>query len=162
MDIELFDKRLLTSIGQKILSKSQTLAVAESVTAGLLQFAFSSIEKAQHFFHGGTTAYNIAQKFKHLNVEPIHALSCNCVSQRIAAEMARNVARNFNSDWGIGITGYATPVEESGNEVFAYYAISFQGEIKGANKLISGNEMPPAPQIHYVTEVLRHLEILLA
>src|SRR5690349_20740357 len=104
------DSSLLDNIGQLLLSRQQTIAIAESVTAGLLQFHLSTATDAAKFFHGGITAYNVAQKFKHLDVEPIHALSCNCVSQKVADEMAMNVSHNFNSDWGIAITGYATPV----------------------------------------------------
>jgi len=84
-----FDKKILTQIGKRLLAKKQTIAVAESVTSGLLQFAFSSMENAADFYQGGITAYNIAQKFKHLTVEPLHALSVNCVSAKVAEQMAK-------------------------------------------------------------------------
>src|SRR5436190_21131457 len=112
-----FDKKVLERLGKKLLKKKQTVAVAESVTSGLLQFAFSCIPDAASFFQGGITAYNIAQKFKHLQVEPLHALSVNCVSSKVAKEMALHVCQLYSSDWGIGITGYASPVPESGNKV---------------------------------------------
>ncbi|MEO5684878.1 MAG: CinA family protein [Chitinophagaceae bacterium] len=162
MDKQLFDASLLNKIGKRLLAKGQTIAVAESVTSGLIQFALSSMENAEKFYHGGVTAYNIAQKFKHLNVEPIHALECNCVSQKIADEMAINVSADFNSDWGIGITGYATPVPESEHKVFAFYAISFQQTIMTAGKMDSIKTVPPGPQISYVNAVLEVLKELLA
>jgi len=161
MDKQLFDASLLNKIGKQLRTKAHTVAVAESVTSGLLQFAFSNMENAEKFFHGGVTAYNVAQKFKHLNVEPIHAIDCNCVSQKIANEMAIHVSVKFNSDWGIGITGYATPVPESGDKVFAFYAISFQGQIKSSGKLESIKETPPGPQIRYVSEVLETFNSLI-
>ena len=155
MEKQLFDASLLNKIGKQLRAKEWTIAVAESVTSGLLQFAFSSMENAEKFYHGGITAYNVAQKFKHLNVEAIHAIACNCVSQKIASEMAIHVALEFNSDWGIGITGYATPVPESGGKVFAYYAICFHGELKASGKLDALKTTPPAPQIGYVNGVLK-------
>ena len=161
MNKHIFDVPLLNKTGKQLRAKSQTIAVAESVTSGLLQFAFSSMENAEQFYQGGITAYNVAQKFKHLNVEPIHAIDCNCVSQKIADEMAVHVSVQFNSDWGTGITGYATPVAESGNKVFAFYAISFRGEIKASGKLEPGKSIPPEPQIWYVNEVVNMLNGLL-
>jgi nicotinamide mononucleotide (NMN) deamidase PncC len=89
--MELFDKNLLIRIGKYLKRKEETLAVAESVTAGLVQYAFSNVPDATQFFQGGLTAYNVAQKFKHLQVEPIHALAVNCVSQLVAEQMALQV-----------------------------------------------------------------------
>ena len=48
--MELFDKKILETVGKKLLRKKQTVAVAESVTSGLLQLAFSSIQDAVKFF----------------------------------------------------------------------------------------------------------------
>src|SRR5690606_30227245 len=98
----------------------------------LLQFALSAIPNAAKFFQGGITAYNVAQKYKHLAVEPLRALEVNCVSQGVATEMAIHICQQFASDWGIGITGYATPVPESANKVFAFYTITCYGKIKAS------------------------------
>ncbi len=116
----MFDETVLHQIKDQLIRKNQTIAVAESVTAGLLQLALASAEEAVRFFQGGITAYNLGQKYKHLNVEPVHAELCNCVDRVVAVEMARNVTDLFRSDWGIAITGYATPVPESGHQLFAF------------------------------------------
>ncbi len=81
--MHLIEQPGLQVIRQYMLGNNQTVAVAESVTAGLLQWAFSSIPDAAQFFQGGITAYNISQKYKHLAVEPIHASEVNCVSQKL-------------------------------------------------------------------------------
>lgn len=147
----------LTNISSILLERNETIAVGESVTSGLMQVAFSSAEGSIGFYQGGITAYNIAQKYKHLNVEPIHALACNCVSEKVAIEMALHVCPLFSSDWGIGITGYATPVPESGNEVFAYFAIAFKGEIKRTEKLSPQKDESFNLQFFYCKEVLKAL-----
>ena len=162
MNSLLFNASLLKNIGRQLLKKEQTISVAESVTSGLLQFAFSTIEEAEKMYHGGLTAYNIAQKFKHLNVEPIHALACNCVSQPIAEQMALHVATHFHSHWGIGITGYATPVPESGNKVYAFYAICLDGKIRAKGKITPHKTTPPEPQVAYVNKVLEKLSKLIS
>jgi nicotinamide-nucleotide amidase len=155
-----FDKKILGSLGKKLLKKKHSLAVAESVTAGLLQFAFSCIPDAARFFQGGLTAYNITQKFKHLQVEPLHALSVNCVSLQVAKEMALHVCRLYSSDWGIGVTGYASPVPESGNQVFAFFAITYRGKIRSAGKINPKKADPPGIQWLYVNHILKKISVL--
>ena len=82
------------------------------------------------FFQGGVTAYNLGQKVKHLDIDPIAAERCNCVGERIARDMAVNVSKDFNSTWGIGITGYAAPVPALKiQRCFALFAISHAGTV---------------------------------
>lgn len=126
---ELISKVIIDDVKDKLIKKHETLAVAESVTSGMLQAIFSAATDAAKFFQGGITTYNIGQKVLHLGIEPIHAAECNCVSKQTASEMALGVATLFRSDWGIGITGYASAVPESGNQLFAFCTISYKGEV---------------------------------
>lgn len=139
------------------LRKEETIAVAESVTSGLLQFEFSTIPEASLFFQGGITAYNIGQKYKHLQVEPIHAKNTNCVSQKVAIEMALNTCRLFSSHWGIAVTGYASPVPESNNKTYSFYAISYKNKIIKKGKIIPTNKEPGLIQQEYVFTIMNKL-----
>jgi len=159
--MQTFNKKTLILIGKSLLKKKETFAVAESVTSGLIQYAFSCIPDAALFFQGGITAYNIGQKFKHLKVEPLHALAVNCVSLKVAKEMALHVCKLYSSDWGAGITGYASPVPESGNKVFAFYAIAYKGKIKTSGKINPVPNEPTALQWLYVSHILQKLPALL-
>src|SRR5688500_10162567 len=134
---------LLNHIKTILLEKKQTVAVAESVTAGHLQVMLSLAENAQEFFQGGITTYNLGQKSRHLHVDPIHAISCNCVSERVAAQMANHVASLFMSDWGIAITGYASPVPEKNiQQLFACYAFYFRGVKMAVQTITAENNAP--------------------
>ncbi|MGN6292909.1 MAG: hypothetical protein ACTHMV_09220 [Chitinophagaceae bacterium] len=70
-------------------------------------------------------------------------------------EMALHVCDQFNSDWGLAITGYASPVPESGHKLFAFYAISFQGNITDQGKIIPPDNNSLGTQLYYANEVLR-------
>ena len=159
--MELFDKTLLIKIGKYLKRKEETISVAESVTSGLLQYAFSNVPDATQFFQGGLTAYNVAQKFKHLQVEPIHALAVNCVSPLVAEQMARQVCHIFGAHWGIGITGYATPVPESGNKLFAHFAITYKEKLLLKGQLKSDAKNPPEVQLYYTQAILKKLATLM-
>lgn len=155
--MESFNKKHLEYIGKVLKRNKETIAVAESVTAGALQFALSSIIDASLFFQGGLTAYNLGQKYKHLQVEPLHAQSVNCVSQRVSTEMALGISQLYSSDWGIGITGYASPVPESGNKLFAFYSIVYKRKIKGFGKITPPKASPLKVQVHYVNVIVSEI-----
>jgi nicotinamide-nucleotide amidase len=158
----LFDQKILAALGKQLLKKKQTIAVAESVTAGLIQHAIGSVKDAMQFFQGGITTYNIAQKYRHLGVEPIAAEQCNAVSEAVASQMALGVSHLFGSHWGIGITGYASPVPESGNKLFAYYAIAFDHQILSVKTIrMQQHSSPEDVQLQYTHAVLAELRKLL-
>jgi nicotinamide-nucleotide amidase len=158
MEQSIFNLERVNRIKAILAQRSETIAVAESVTGGLLQFALSSADGAREYFQGGITAYNLGQKSRHLHIEPIHAESCDCVSEKVALQMALHVATLFQSDWGIAITGYASPAPESGGELFAYFCIVKRGAV-----ITSGRFKPqalgfPDVQLEYVNKVVGELE----
>lgn len=154
----MYDDKVIDQLKNILIDRGQTIAVAESLTSGHLQVALASAENASKFFQGGLTAYNLGQKSRHLKIEPIHAESCNCVSEKVAAQMARNVAHLFSSDWSVGITGYATPVPECSVErPFAFYAICFQDDFKRITKIESDKQDPMQVQIAFVNSVIKDL-----
>lgn len=117
-------------------NKNETIAIAESVTAGCIQLLLSTSDGAQEFFQGGITAYNCSQKAIHLGVEPIYASSCNGVDASIAVTMAHKVCSLFRSQIGVSITGYATKVPEEGiNELYAHIAIVRNGKLLYKEKI---------------------------
>lgn len=130
-----FQKSLLEYISHSLMTADETISIAESVTSGCLQLAFSQMPNASLFYNGGLTAYTLPQKVKLLNVEREEAEECDCVSENIARTMALNVAKMFNSDWSIATTGYCTPIRNSSYKIFAYFAFSYKGEIILTKKL---------------------------
>lgn len=132
------NKEIIQSIG-KLLDK-KTVATAESVTAGLLQFMLSQILNASDNFRGGITAYTLDEKVNLLGIDEGEARKCDCVSSQIAEDMALQASHFFNTDFGIGVTGYATPVKESDFQLYAHFAISYKMQIIVSEKA----ELQPA------------------
>lgn len=111
-----------------LLTIDKSISVAESLTGGNLQATITSVSGSSDYFDGGVTAYNIDQKVKLLGVNREHAANVNCVSQRVADEMAAGVRKLFGSFVGVSTTGYAEPWPEGGVDVpFAFYAINIGG-----------------------------------
>ncbi len=86
-----------------------TLAVAESLTAGHVQAHVAAVSGASGYFLGGVTAYSMEEKVKLLGVNRAAAKKVNCVSARVAEEMATGVVKLFGADLAVATTGYAEP-----------------------------------------------------
>jgi PncC family amidohydrolase len=127
--------RLITEIGTRLQLLDETISVAESVTSGFLQLSFSQMKDASQFFTGGITAYTLDEKVSLLKVDRDEASFCDCVSPNIADTMAINIAKIFKTDWSIAVTGYATPVEESNQQLFAFFSIAYKDNIIISKKL---------------------------
>ncbi|MFY1045779.1 CinA family protein [Chryseobacterium sp. GP-SGM7] len=151
---------LLDYVGEQLHSSNQTISVAESVTSGFLQFSFSQMKDASKFFKGGITAYRVEEKISLLDVNEKEALITNGVSSNTAESMALEVAEIFSSDWSIGITGYATTLQESGNKLFAYFAISHKGNIILSERLdLHSRTMSLKAQLYYSEFILGCLKL---
>lgn len=150
---------LLEKIGRYLIGKEQTISIAESVTAGCLQTAFSNIKDAKEFFQGGITVYNSGQKARHLAIDPIFAGKCDAVDIAIAKKMALEVCNEFCSNLGIGTTGYAAPMPELEIEQpFAYFAIAAEGKVLVAEKIkAESKDYGLGVQKEYVKKIIEAL-----
>jgi nicotinamide-nucleotide amidase len=149
-------ENLFNYIGEHLLLANESISIAESVTSGFLQFSFSQMKDTSKFFKGGITAYTLEEKVHLLKVDPAEAWYCDCVSPNIAESMAVSVAKLFKTDWSIAVTGYATPVEESKEKLYAFFSITYKGKIILSEKLDlhSGTQSINA-QLYYGEFILR-------
>lgn len=151
-------KDLTDRLSRQLRMRGETVSVAESVTAGLLQNVFSQMPFAEICFEGGITAYTLEQKVSLLGVDKKEASAVNCVSRNIAEALALNVARLFYTDWSVATTGYATVVPESGGELYAFFALAYRGKIIHSEKISIREKLQATEAQKYYTEVvLKHL-----
>ncbi len=125
-----------------------TLAVAESLTAGHVQADVAAVSGASDYFLGGVTAYSLEQKVKLLGVNRTHARAVDCVSRRVAVEMAAGAAKLFGADLAVATTGYAEPAPKRKVEVpHAWWALCHRRR-GGAVLVLSGLiEVPGADRV---------------
>ena len=122
---------------------SLTLAVAESLTCGQVQARIGAVSGASGYFLGGVTAYSLDEKVKLLGVNRAAAKRVDCVSQRVAVEMAAGVAKLFGADLALATTGYAEPNPAAGiREPMAWWALCHR-QRGGRSAVISGQVSVP-------------------
>lgn len=102
-------QELATSLIKKLQDKNLTIAVAESLTGGLIAASLTEIPGASSVFKGSITAYVDEIKQSVLNVKSETITNFTSISEQVALEMAVNVRKIMKSDIGISATGVAGP-----------------------------------------------------
>jgi nicotinamide-nucleotide amidase len=158
-----YDKQALDALALALIETKESIAVAESVTAGHLQAALSGATKAMQFFQGGITTYNIGQKTRLLSVDPVHALEVNSVSLKVSEQMALGVSRLFIADWGVGITGFASKAPAIGEmSLYAEYVVVKNGIMVHSGRIDAVKEENSFNvQVYFTNQVLQMLVTLL-
>ena len=103
------DETMEDAIAGRLRGRGWTLAVAESVTGGLIASRLVNVAGASEWFRGGVVSYASEVKFDLLDVPrgPV-------VSAEAAEAMARGVRRVIGADVGLAVTGVAGPDEQDG------------------------------------------------
>jgi len=104
---------LEATVGELLKKHLATLAVAESVTGGLLAQRITSVPGSSNYFLGGFLTYTNKMKIELLGVSEEILERSGAVSQETAEAMAIGARRRTNSTFALSITGEAGP-EPSG------------------------------------------------
>ncbi|MFI6207535.1 CinA family protein [Streptomyces sp. NPDC051041] len=94
-----------------------TLAVAESLTGGLVAAEITSVPGASQVFRGSVTAYATELKQELLGVDAGLLAARGAVDPQVALQMAAGVRKALGADWGIATTGVAGPEPQDGKPV---------------------------------------------
>jgi nicotinamide-nucleotide amidase len=97
------------AVSKVLVQRGLTLAVAESLTGGLVSSRLVNVPGASGWFRGGIVSYASDVKRDLLGVPegPV-------VASEAAAAMAEGVRRRLGADIGLGVTGVAGPDEQEG------------------------------------------------
>ena len=102
-------QNLINQIHKRLIKNSETVATAESCTAGHLSFLLTRLSGSSQYFILGVTAYSNQAKEDILNIPALTIRKNGAVSKKVALLMAENIRRLAKTDFGIAITGIAGP-----------------------------------------------------
>lgn len=97
--------------------RGETLAVAESLTGGLVAGLLTGVPGASRVLRGSVTAYATGVKQELLGVESALLRARGAVDPEVARQMAGGARRLLRADWGIATTGVAGPAPQDGAPV---------------------------------------------
>jgi nicotinamide-nucleotide amidase len=120
------DDTMETSVGHLLRAADLSLAVAESLTGGLVGSRLTNVIGSSEWFRGGVLSYASEGKFDLLDVPegPV-------VSEEAAVAMAVGVRKLLGADVGLSFTGVAGPAEQDGQPPgTVYVGLSMPGELE--------------------------------
>jgi nicotinamide-nucleotide amidase len=112
--VSIGDGNLEDALLADLSARGETLAVAESMTGGLLASRLTAIPGASAAFLGGATVYSVAAKAQLLGLDPDWLERVGTVSEACAAALAEAVRQRLGATWSLGICGNAGPGVEGG------------------------------------------------
>jgi nicotinamide-nucleotide amidase len=126
-------------VGKLLREAKQTVAVAESLTAGMVCSRIANVPGSSDYLLGGVVSYTIEAKREILGV-PRELLSECAVNKEVAEAMATSVKTMFGADLGLATTGVAGP--GTGGEVkppgTACVALAHEGGVISLERRLPG------------------------
>ena len=120
-------------VHRRLAAAGATVAVAESLTGGLLGATLTSIAGSSRTFRGGVIAYATDLKEQLLEVPGPLLDAEGAVSAHVAAAMAAGVRDRLQATYGVALTGVAGPDPQDGNPpgtVFVAVAGPGDGQVR--------------------------------
>jgi nicotinamide-nucleotide amidase len=103
------DPDLPVRLHRALLARAETVAAAESLTAGLFCATLATVPGASATLRGGVVVYATELKSALAGVPADLLAAHGAVSPETAAALADGVRRRCAASWGIGLTGVAGP-----------------------------------------------------
>ncbi|MDB1088859.1 CinA family protein [Streptomyces sp. ACA25] len=108
---------LAAQVLARLKERGQTVAVAESLTGGLVAAALTGAPGASGTFLGSVTAYATELKHQLLGVDAALLEERGAVDPEVARQLAAGVRERLGADWGLATTGVAGPARQDGRPV---------------------------------------------
>jgi len=99
----------MLNIATKLKEQKLSLGLAESCTGGYIAHLITSLSGSSEYFKGGIVAYSNEVKIKVLQVEEQVINWHGAVSKEVVEQMAINILRILNVDYGVAVSGIAGP-----------------------------------------------------
>jgi nicotinamide-nucleotide amidase len=132
--------RLDEVVHRELAARDATVAVAESLTGGLIGAALSRMPGSSATFRGSAVVYATDLKETLAGVPGPLLESFGAVSPETAAALAAGARERLGATYGIGATGVAGPTEQEGQPVgTVHLAVSGPGEAAVRSLRIPGD-----------------------
>jgi len=147
-------------VARQLTLAGQSLAVAESLTGGLLAAALVAVPGVSAVFRGGIVAYATDLKHRLLDVPADLLALRGPVDPDVAAAMAAGVRLRCAAEWGLATTGVAGPTPLDGQPAgTVYVAVAGPGyaqvrrlDLPGDRPTVRSGTVTAA--LHLLTEAL--------
>lgn len=132
--------KLEEKVANLLKKHNHTVAVAESLTGGLISSRLTRLPGSSDFFLGGIISYHTLVKVQQVGVDPKIIAKHGVVSEETALAMAEGVRNRLKADIGLAATGAAGPEPMPGVPVgTVWLGLSVAGDKKTKKFVFEGS-----------------------
>ncbi|MGE5708310.1 MAG: competence/damage-inducible protein A [Bacteroidota bacterium] len=126
------------AIGQLLAERGETLATAESCTGGLIASRLTDVPGSSRYFQAGFIPYATEQNTALLGIPADFIEKHGVVSREVAEALAKAAREKAGTDWGLGITGYASLSGDAPSDRVGTVFVGISGETTEVRELRLG------------------------
>jgi len=135
-------QELLTAaalLGERLRSRGETVAVAESSAGGLLAAALLAQPGASAFFRGGAVVYTAEARAGLLGVTRAEMAGLRGATEPYALLLARRVRERLGATWGMAETGAAGPTGNRYGDAPGHSCLAVAGPVELTRTIATGD-----------------------
>lgn len=146
-------------LAQRLTARKETVAVAESSSAGLISAALLSVPGASAYYEGGAVVYTARARMRLLGLTREAVAGLRSASEPYALLLARTIREQFGATWGVSETGAAGPTGNPYGDAAGHSCLAISGPVEMAITLETGKSDRLANMNDFAA---RALELLLS
>lgn len=141
------------AIGAELAKRNATLAIAESITGGLIGKMITDVPGSSRYLLADVVAYSNDDKERFLGVAGETLEENGAVSEPVCREMAAGIRNRSGSTFGLATTGIAGPGggTESKQLGLCYYGLTWENGAAIRKKIFPGNRDAVRHRCAYAT-----------
>jgi nicotinamide-nucleotide amidase len=145
------------SVGDKLVARGETLAVAESSAGGLVSAALLSRAGASAYYFGGAVLYTRRSRRLLTTLTSDDTVGMRSSSPPYAALLARHQRSRFRASWGLAETGAAGPDGNTYGDPAGHSCLAVDGPVQRAQMLRTGHGDRAANMLAFAAAALQLL-----
>ena len=131
---------LAAAIAERLKTRGETIAVAESSTGGQISAALLSVPGASAYFVGGAVVYTREARRALLDIPDAAVAGMRSASEPYALLVAQTARQRMRTSWGLAETGAAGPSGNRYGDAAGHCCLAVAGAIERWRTLETGSD----------------------
>lgn len=148
-------------VGDKLVARGETVAVAESSAGGLVSAALLARAGASAYYFGGAVLYTRRSRRLLTTLTSDDTVGMRSSSPPYAQRLARHQRERFRASWGVAETGAAGPAGNTYGDPAGHSCLAVDGPVQLDRMLRTGQADRQANMLAFATAALELLELAL-
>jgi len=145
-------------VGDKLVARQETVAVAESSAGGLISAALLARAGASAYYFGGAVLYTRRSRRLLTTLTSDDTVGMRSSSPPYAQLLARHQRQRFRASWGLAETGAAGPAGNTYGDPAGHTCLAVDGPVQRERLLRTGQDDRPQNMVAFALAALQLLE----